>query len=262
MGYRKGIVYFVDVLGSQERTKDSLKFDESYFIADTFITEMENIQKRHRKTSMVDRSVFSFSDCAYIVYSLKDEFQSYENEMKMIYTSLYNTQQTICTFLYNGFLCRGGISFGDVYHDITRNIVFGPAVNNAYKLESEAIYPNLIFQDTLSERLVSYDKELKRNNEEAALLNGNIVRYNSKTKKFFLNYLNYFYNTGSASLGNCAVFHDDFYLKSMTLCKNTLETLDDEHVKEKYRWQLDYLEKEKSFQEKNCATKEDILDLF
>ena len=38
--------------------------------------------------------------------------------------------------------CRGGIAFGKLYHK--DNIVFGPAMIEAYKIEQEAIYPRII----------------------------------------------------------------------------------------------------------------------
>jgi len=36
------------------------------------------------------------------------------------------------------FLLRGGISMGDIYHD--EEVVFGPALNRAYELESKVAY--------------------------------------------------------------------------------------------------------------------------
>ena len=48
-----------------------------------------------------------------------------------------------------GIMIRGGIAIGGVYHD--GRMVFGPAMNEAYMLESRrAVYPRVvIFEDTL-----------------------------------------------------------------------------------------------------------------
>jgi hypothetical protein len=43
-----------------------------------------------------------------------------------------------------GILLRGGISYGDLYIDKRRNIIVGPGLINAYKLEAMAKYPRII----------------------------------------------------------------------------------------------------------------------
>jgi hypothetical protein len=45
-----------------------------------------------------------------------------------------------------GFLMRGGITVGDIIHD--EEVVFGPALNRAYELESKvAIYPRIVVDE-------------------------------------------------------------------------------------------------------------------
>jgi hypothetical protein len=45
-----------------------------------------------------------------------------------------------------GFLMRGGVAVGDLIHD--SEVVFGPALNRAYELESKiAIYPRIVVDD-------------------------------------------------------------------------------------------------------------------
>lgn len=58
-------------------------------------------------------------------------------------------------FLEEGILTRGGLTIGDIYHN--GNIVFGPALNRAYALESElAKYPRIIIDDCLRAELITY----------------------------------------------------------------------------------------------------------
>jgi hypothetical protein len=48
------------------------------------------------------------------------------------------------------FLLRGGITIGDIYHD--DEVVFGPALNRAYELESKiAVVPRIVFDAELLE---------------------------------------------------------------------------------------------------------------
>lgn len=260
--YRKGIVFFIDILGSQQRTQDSSKIQESYFIANTFITEMENVQKRHRITSIVDRAVFSFSDCAYIIYSLKQGYESEESEIKMIYQSLYNTQQTLCDFIYNGFLCRGGITFGDLYMDLSRNMVFGPAITKAFKLENQANDPNIIFDDELAQRIITFDEKIKKENDEAALLNGEIIKLNHNSKKYYLNYLNYFFNIGTAQLGSNSVSFEEFYTTVIDNIQKELKKISDPHIKTKLQWQLQYINEIHEYQKNSFIDSNEILNIY
>lgn len=60
-------------------------------------------------------------------------------------------------FLEEGVLTRGGLTIGDIYHN--ENVVFGPALNRAYELESElAKYPRIIIDDCLRTELMSFVK--------------------------------------------------------------------------------------------------------
>lgn len=268
MAYRKGIVYFIDILGTKARTSDYDGFDKSYFIADLFLKEMEGVQKRHRETSMVDRAVFTFSDCAYIVYALKEGVKdSYENKMRMVYQSLFNTQQVICNFVYNGFLCRGGISYGDVYFDLNRNMIFGSAVNKSYSIESkEAIYPNIVIEKNLAEEIQSYSENIKQNVPMSAL-DGDILGYNQNIKQYFFNYLNYFFRIGSVQLGNVGVTFEKFYNTVIQHCYSELNkysgnTEYEMHIHEKLEWHLSYLNQMKNIIDNDSFGEDDLIELF
>jgi hypothetical protein len=51
--------------------------------------------------------------------------------------------QLCSTIIFDGIFVRGGISFGDVVHD--KNLLFGPAMTEAYYLESKyAKFPRII----------------------------------------------------------------------------------------------------------------------
>lgn len=247
MGYKKGLVYFIDVLGTKGRN-----FNDNLKIASVFRKEMNDIQSRHRNTSVVDRCVFSFSDCAYIVYALKDEFQNDENyKNRFIYQSLYNTTYTISTFLAEGFLCRGGIVYGDVYYDLNQNIIFGPAVNYAYKLESEiAFYPNIILEDELAQEVLTFDQSIKSKNPFASLTNGQIILQNDITNKYYLNYLNYLCDVSSAELGTESYSFERLYEKAINLSNNEIiKNSNNENVVKKHQWQIQYLNEIKQYRD-------------
>lgn len=55
-----------------------------------------------------------------------------------------------------GFLTRGGVTVGNVYHQ--DNVVFGPALIEAVGLEREAHYPRILCSDALLEHMATIDK--------------------------------------------------------------------------------------------------------
>lgn len=82
-----------------------------------------------------DRRVTTFSDSIIISYPI--------NHM---YDLLFETLSITGAILSSGYLVRGGITFGKLYHD-ERN-VFGPAMNRAYDLESKVADVPRIILDT------------------------------------------------------------------------------------------------------------------
>jgi hypothetical protein len=244
MGYSKGIVYFVDILGSKDRN-----FDDSLKINNIFHEELEKVQQRHRPNAVGKRYVTSFSDCAYIIYAIKDEYDSEDVFMEYIFTSLYNTASTIAFFVVNGFLCRGGIYCGELYFDSTKNIIFGPAINNAYLLEQKAKMPRLILEDALAKKILLYDEEIKAKNEMARLINGDIILKDPSDHRYYLNYLNYLVGVSSVGLGNRTFTFDSYYEQARNFSLNTLSQKNDHDIIAKHNWHLNYLDAIKKYNE-------------
>lgn len=158
MGYEKALVIFIDILGSQERQD----FDELYKINSKFHNELESNQSMDMKHTVYERYITSFSDCAYIIYHYKNDVGvERKDDGKLFNVALANTERVIQAFLYEGFICRGGISYGDVYFERNRNILFGPAVNVAYQLESGvAVYPRIIVDQYVAREILALDDNL------------------------------------------------------------------------------------------------------
>jgi len=74
------------------------------------------------------------------------------------------------SFLKIGFLCRGGISKGLLYHE--KNNAFGPAMLEAYHLESkQAIYPRIILSKGVQDFVLSMD------GGEGVVIKGMVIKY-------------------------------------------------------------------------------------
>lgn len=151
--YKEMVVIFVDLLG----TKNNTKFEDKLFIHQIFHGEAKMSETRNLDHVIYDRKVFSFSDCAYFFYHYKDGIEdSRKNNMKLIQTAMFNTSLSLLRILNAGYLVRGGISFGLAYFDELG--FFGPAVEEAYKLESEdAQYPMILLNQKLGKEFYEWD---------------------------------------------------------------------------------------------------------
>lgn len=158
-GYETMIVVFIDILGSKNITS----FEEKYKIHDIFhntIKQSNELQSSEAKSRTIyTRKLFSFSDCAFIIYKHKDEIEDSQKDIiKLAQTALLNTSILTIELLLNGYLIRGGATLGDAYFDNLS--FFGPAINDSYILESKhADTPRVLISNELGEMV--YDFEVK-----------------------------------------------------------------------------------------------------
>lgn len=198
--YHKSLVIFIDILG----TKDNDSFDSLFKVNKLFrkLTKEQEEQdnKEHNLHRIYKRTIFSFSDCAYIIYDHKDGVDNNrKNYTKLSYVALYNTVNMLEMLISEGYIFRGGITFGDVYYDKNENIVFGPAIAEAYELESKyAKNPRVLIKDNLAKKILKYHNDTKKNLfPEISYINGEIIKKDIiDDKKYYFNYLNRF-ETGS-----------------------------------------------------------------
>lgn len=80
MGYKKVLVIFIDILGSQNRQN----FDELYKINSKFHDELESNQSMDMKHTVYERYITSFSDCAYIIYHYKKDLEVKKRRRKTV----------------------------------------------------------------------------------------------------------------------------------------------------------------------------------
>ena len=145
--YEERLVAFVDILGFKELVYDSVKSDavmDKIYEAMQTILDVKKVEGSLSNLEIgrtYQATVTTFSDSIIISYLLG----SYGNLFRIL-LDIIHLQLALA---YQGILIRGGIAIGKAYHD--GEIVFGPAMNEAYELESLcAKYPRIIVkQDTL-----------------------------------------------------------------------------------------------------------------
>jgi hypothetical protein len=146
MKYEQRVVAFIDILGFKSLLNETVdgKGNDQEEKIDTVISAYEAIRdiwNLDEKSELYDtksidtKKVSIFSDC--IVVSFKVEQKS------EVFFTLLEIKWLIMRLLSRGILCRGGVSLGKFIH--TDNYLFGPALVEAYTLESKAaMYPRVI----------------------------------------------------------------------------------------------------------------------
>ena len=149
LDYSNYLVIFVDILGSKNRSG----FNELYTVNSIFHEEFEKNQKLDAPKRAYYRKIYTFSDCAYIFYSLRDkEKETYDNICQMIQVALCNCEPIFLRFLKEKIVFRGGIAYGKAYVDPSRSMFFGEAVNKAYILESDkAVHPRIVVDESVAQ---------------------------------------------------------------------------------------------------------------
>ena len=168
--YEDRVVVFLDILGF----KDFIRKSEAAENLDNLIFALEQPKnpsankfistwKIKKTPDDYDDKLTTFSDFFAFSVPLKvDEngrltVEGAENLALLIYTSFFRARE----LLTHGFLCRGGISAGLLYHDDNNEnqILFGPAFNRAYQLESElASIPRIILDSKVKNLIYDYNK--------------------------------------------------------------------------------------------------------
>jgi hypothetical protein len=238
MKYSKGIVCFIDILGTQKLTEQAP--DKLLNIMNIF---RKNMGRLNSRTNAFGREFITFfSDCAYIVYEVKEE----ENSLDIVTTykliCLYELAKLVSSyFAHYNFLCRGGISYGEVYFESENNILFGPAVNDAYKLETRTHWPRLELNNELATELNNFPKENRLQKFEQFSY---LVLQDEQDQKYYLNYLN-----DSLWKKDIPQRFDYSYSNAKKYSQNTIIQTADQVIIDKHDWHLRYLEKMKRFRD-------------
>ncbi len=135
--FTKRFVVFLDILGFKthvDRTgRDPDHFDLIFGVLNNLNDNLDAQLWRHPG---LNREITQFSDSMVISWDFKDT-----TAMIHTFEDLKNLINHLIRFQ---ILVRGGISMGNLVH--TEKVLFGPAMIDAYELESKsAIYPRVIF---------------------------------------------------------------------------------------------------------------------
>lgn len=153
MNYEQRIVAFIDILGFKSLLNDTLdkngddnevKIDAiiSAYDAIRDIWDLDPLPSSLNINLKETKKVSIFSDCLVVSFALDQPGE--------VFSTLLEIKWLIMTLISKKILCRGAVSIGKFIH--TDNYLFGPALVEAYMLESKAaMYPRVILDNTVIE---------------------------------------------------------------------------------------------------------------
>lgn len=249
--YEDMIVIFLDILGSKEMSS----FEEKYKIHRIFhesVKQSQDLQDSKEKEHVVyTRKLFSFSDCAYVFYKYKPDVEESRKDLsKLFQVALFNTSLMTLRLLNEGYLVRGGVTYGSAYFDELS--FFGPAVEDAYLIESKkAVTPRILIDQRFGEKLF-----LHENRVYGEVFGPSSPHYKFLPKRsyiptivspdeseYILNVLYILEMEGSIQLGDTLITHRE--LKE-NVTSNLLVKIEkykaDSNITRKLLWKIKYIE--------------------
>ena len=150
--YEYRAILFVDLLGFKNKVNQSAFDKELLNKVFNAVNSLHKAKEDNYKEPMpggkIGVEISSFSDSLVIS---KDIYEpgSFFYLLNMAYFAMVE-------IVANGFLARGAITVGQLYHN--NKVIFGPAMNDVYLLESKcAIYPRIIIQKNIFENMILKD---------------------------------------------------------------------------------------------------------
>jgi hypothetical protein len=147
--YEQRVIAFVDILGWKDACKtESVRLKDAaeaiYNAAKGYnVTTKEEIK---RLPNIIPNPIYLKVQ----VGAFSDNF-AISMPANFGYRIIDGAAEVCRKLLLLGFLTRGGITVGDVYH--IDNMIFGPALIEAVSLEREAVYPRLVCSPKLIDHL-------------------------------------------------------------------------------------------------------------
>ena len=147
--YKKSVVAYVDILGFKEAIIENFEPE----LLQKFVALLKEYENSLSQVSIIEEKnniirlelkpvITAFSDCMVLSFSDKDQTDSKISWYNLILNIIGILQDFAYKMLCHGFLVRGAITSGKLFHE--RGVVLGPALIEAYELESKrAIIPRI-----------------------------------------------------------------------------------------------------------------------
>lgn len=223
--YKNRIIAFVDILGFKNLVEDSTtnKY-EFQKILDSLDRFRELKKEKEDQHYINDVKVTTFSDSLVISYPVDEK----DRDIDVFYSILLDLTRLQLDLLDNNVIIRGGIAIGKLRH--TQNEIFGPAMNEAYYLESKvAKYPRIVVRERV---IMDYLKKYVDNNPNKVKLL-KLLRLDEDANVYFLDYL------GKKDLFNSTIDYNTMLQTIESIIIHGKKSSDGKTL-EKYEWLDEY----------------------
>lgn len=270
--YTNCLVIFIDMLGTKAKKDiDSIYFDYSVFHS-TILNKDTKFITDGRAGGIVSGEkirihTHTFSDCAYILYKYDNETLNTPEDLGLLIdNSLCHFERIILKLLNNGIIFRGGISYGKVFYEKENNILFGPAINEAFLLEDlHAKNPRILVSSSVAniynahfQRCVDNFNNPKNAQEKETAkffkalgienpkeMQGKMIIKDCTDSKYIFNYLNSIKKVAHIVTPEINTDTLDFKKALLAFAQNkSNEAIQngDPNVQEKYDWLIEYIQ--------------------
>lgn len=222
----ESIVCFTDILGFSALNK-SLNLEESNFLLRDLHSNLKEQYQIMQRTNP-NAHFKAFTDNIILAYPLYDEGEGWAGSIFMSFID-YQLYMTL-----KGYFLRGGISTGTYYGDKT--IAYGPALIEAYKLESTiATSPRIILSPQMI-RMVQVHIRYYAEVEISPQFN-HILK--DEDGIYFLNYLYQLHEEYNIS-EDFENYKNSILSHKILVERKLQEFQEDERIVNKYRWVAQY----------------------
>jgi hypothetical protein len=151
--YEQRVIAYVDILGWSEacKTESDNLIETAQAIDDAAIRYCRFTKAKIRNITNNMNPIYD--DVQFGAFS--DNF-AVSMHAKSGYRIIVAAAEVCRKLLHIGFLTRGGITIGKLHH--VDNVIFGPALIDAVRLEKEAVYPRLLCSPELVDHLETFSK--------------------------------------------------------------------------------------------------------
>jgi hypothetical protein len=230
MGYEKRVVAFIDILGFKEAIKKSNEDENEFNRIRGTLTELKEffIQPTDHYEIEINRKLGADTQTLQVSDSLV--ISRLVQEQGGIFYMLSDCAFAIHLLINNGFLCRGAIKVGNMYHKDTT--LFGQAFVDAYIAESEEALPVIKFDEQLFEIIKQFPGSANKGYEDWEV---SFVKKNCKkleSGEYFLDYFTDYDDRVGGGEGSASIHYSD--LKN--IIEEGLKLPTDCSAYKKYQW--------------------------
>lgn len=219
--YQKRLVLFLDFLGFKEHVERSAREPAHLARLVAAMDVVGNIGASH-KGVLKSQKVTQFSDSIVVSYKV--------SEPSAVFLLLNEIAFGVLDLAERGFLVRGGVAVGKLYH--SKRHVVGPAMNEAYRLESKvAKHPRVLIDPKVLDVARAARRSEHSPDDEAGYVSDFMTK--DTDGQYFFDYISW--SSVVAITGGENELYGDYLGCLSTLVRDGLRH-DDASVQEKFLW--------------------------